>query len=331
MIKYAFIIFSLIAFPAICLSQQQTAYYLNLEGGVTFNKDSAATIRIVTAPENSKDLLTVADYYKSGKKKRLYKSTALYPIKIHGALLSFYEDGRRHTIENYVYGRNTGALYEYYHNGQLYNRKEYPLPADPKAKASADNKPTIDFNYTIPEAYDSLGKATVVDGNGIFTIYTEDFIDIAEQGALKGGKRDGIWKGHDQAMGLTFEEKYADGVLVSGSSFHDGITTTYATNRDVPAKFVGGDAAFSRFLAKQIRYPAPDRDRRVQGTVVLSFDIEKDGSLSNMRVVQNVSPTLDAESLRVLRTSPNWQPATKFGLPVKVSYNVPIAFGIGVM
>lgn len=312
-------------------SQDQTAYYLNAEGGVTFNKDSAATIRIITPPENSKDLLTVAEYYNSGKKKRLYKSTKVYPVNIHGSLLSFYEDGHRHTIENYFYGRNTGALYEYYHNGQLYNRKEYPLPADSKSKVPADNKPTTDFNYTIPEAYDSLGKATVVDGNGIFTVYTDDFKDIAEQGALKGGKRDGIWKGHDQAMGLTFEEKYADGVLISGISIRDEITTTYTTNRNTPAKFTGGDAAFSRFLAKQIRYPAADRERRIQGTVVLSFYVEKDGSLSNMRVVLSVSPTLDAESLRVLKMSPKWQPATKFGLPVKVAYNVPIGYALGVM
>ena len=63
-----------------------------------------------------------------------------------------------------------------------------------------------------------------------------------------------------------------------------------------------------------------------QGCVVVSFVVEKDGSITNVKVVNSVDPSLDAEALRVVNSMPRWIPGKQNGVPVRVIYNVPISF-----
>jgi TonB family protein len=91
-------------------------------------------------------------------------------------------------------------------------------------------------------------------------------------------------------------------------------------------EFTGGLTAFGNFLAKNIKYPAEARKNGVQGKVFISFVVEKDGSLSNIRVVRGVDNAIDREALRVLELSPKWTPGVQNGKPVRVSYSVPISF-----
>jgi len=94
-------------------------------------------------------------------------------------------------------------------------------------------------------------------------------------------------------------------------------------------EFPGGIKAFGTFLSKNIKYPALARVNGVQGRVIISFIVETDGSLSNIKVARGIGYGADEESVRVLGLSPKWQPGTQNGHPVRVAYTVPINFALG--
>ena|SRR3569832_251645 len=91
-------------------------------------------------------------------------------------------------------------------------------------------------------------------------------------------------------------------------------------------EFPGGAKKLDRFLAKTIRYPASALKNHIQGEVLLSFIVEKDGSLSDIRVVNSVSKDIDAEAVRVMNLSPKWIPGMQNGVVVRVLYNQPVSF-----
>jgi protein TonB len=81
-------------------------------------------------------------------------------------------------------------------------------------------------------------------------------------------------------------------------------------------------------MASNIHYPQAELKQGIQGTVYVNFIVEKDGSLSNMRILKGVAngPALDAEALRVMALMPKWHPGSQNGKPVRVAYNLPIRF-----
>lgn len=90
--------------------------------------------------------------------------------------------------------------------------------------------------------------------------------------------------------------------------------------------FPGGDMAMMEFLSKNIKYPVEAQKKELQGRVVVSFVVEKDGSLSDVQVAKSVDPQLDEEALRVVKSMPNWTPGMHNGKAVRVKYYVPISY-----
>lgn len=90
--------------------------------------------------------------------------------------------------------------------------------------------------------------------------------------------------------------------------------------------FPGGDAALYKWLGNQIMYPSDASEEGIQGKVIVSFVIEKDGSISLAQVVRKKHPSLDAEALRVVKKMPRWTPGKNNGQPVRVKYNLPVSF-----
>jgi protein TonB len=93
----------------------------------------------------------------------------------------------------------------------------------------------------------------------------------------------------------------------------------------VEPSFPGGDKAFGKFLAKNVKWPKTD-DGDTMGKVIISFIVEKDGRLTGFSVVRSLGKDFDAEALRVIKKSPKWIPATRNAKPVRVKYYVPIHF-----
>lgn len=90
--------------------------------------------------------------------------------------------------------------------------------------------------------------------------------------------------------------------------------------------FPGGISGLRTYLNQNIRYPAEAQENCVQGRVVVSFVVGKDGHISDVTVLRSVDPSLDKEAVRVIINMPRWTPGKQGGEPVKVRYNVPVSF-----
>ena len=91
-------------------------------------------------------------------------------------------------------------------------------------------------------------------------------------------------------------------------------------------QFPGGMPALMKWLQDNMKYPKEAQDAKQQGRVIVSFVVEKDGSITNVRVVKSVAPALDEEAIRVVKAMPKWNPGMQNGEPVRVNYTVPISF-----
>jgi len=91
--------------------------------------------------------------------------------------------------------------------------------------------------------------------------------------------------------------------------------------------YPGGEAALQQFLAATIRYPIIAQENGIEGVVVVQLDIDVDGSVTNVVVVQSSGDvSLDKEALRVISALPKWNPGTVDGQPAKFRYQIPITF-----
>ncbi len=94
-----------------------------------------------------------------------------------------------------------------------------------------------------------------------------------------------------------------------------------------PPSFMGGTTdEFNAWVAQHIIYPEIAKENGVSGKVITQFTIAPDGSVTKVKVVRGVDPALDAEAIRVIKSSPKWTPGKQRGRPVKVSYTFPVVF-----
>ena len=91
-------------------------------------------------------------------------------------------------------------------------------------------------------------------------------------------------------------------------------------------EFPGGMSAFVQWLTKNLKYPLTAQRAKRKGTVLVSFIVNKDGSIADRKVVKSVSPELDREALRVLRLMPKWKPGEDHGQPCRTYICIPIVF-----
>ena len=95
---------------------------------------------------------------------------------------------------------------------------------------------------------------------------------------------------------------------------------------EVMPQFPGGQIAMLQYLMKNIKYPEQAMKKGIQGRVVVSFIVEKDGRVSNVRLLRSVESSLDKEAVRVVKSMPKWSPGKQNGKPVRVRFNVPVMF-----
>ena len=93
-------------------------------------------------------------------------------------------------------------------------------------------------------------------------------------------------------------------------------------------QFPGGQEMMMKYLAANIKYPASAVKAKKQGRVIVTFVIQKDGSVTKARIARSVDPELDAEALRIVKAMPNWTPGTQDGKPVNVKYTIPVIFSL---
>ena len=97
---------------------------------------------------------------------------------------------------------------------------------------------------------------------------------------------------------------------------------------DEKPSFPGGESAMKSYLNSTLKYPIYAQENGVQGRVIVQFIIEKDGSISDVKISRSVFSSLDREALRVVKAMPKWNPGKVNGIPVRVKNEGPVVFGL---
>ena len=111
----------------------------------------------------------------------------------------------------------------------------------------------------------------------------------------------------------------------NSKGYDSGNSKVFDVVEEMP-QFPGGPSALFEYLSKNIKYPVVAEENGVQGRVIVTFVVERDGSFTDVRVVKSVDPSLDKEAVRVVRSMPLWIPGKQHGSPVRVKYTVPVTF-----
>lgn len=128
-------------------------------------------------------------------------------------------------------------------------------------------------------------------------------------------------KGNDDANGEVLKIKEA----VAQPEPKPEVEKVFDVVEQMPS-FPGGPSALMEWLSNNVKYPVVAQENGVQGRVIVSFVVERDGSITDVKVVRGVDPSLDKEASRVVRAMPRWIPGKQNGSAVRVKYNVPVAF-----
>ena len=102
-------------------------------------------------------------------------------------------------------------------------------------------------------------------------------------------------------------------------------TKVFDVVEEMPS-FPGGNVALMSYLNGNTKYPVVAQENGVQGRVIVSFVVERDGSISDVKVARSVDPSLDREAQRVVKSMPKWKPGKQNGSAVRVKYTVPVVF-----
>ncbi|MDD2575909.1 MAG: energy transducer TonB [Bacteroidales bacterium] len=92
------------------------------------------------------------------------------------------------------------------------------------------------------------------------------------------------------------------------------------------AEFPGGVEAMNRFMAENIKYPTLAKQKNIEGKVIISFIVEKNGTLSDIRTIKDIGEGCGDEGLRIVKLMPKWKPAKQKGQPVRQQFLLPISF-----
>lgn len=91
-------------------------------------------------------------------------------------------------------------------------------------------------------------------------------------------------------------------------------------------QFPGGDGALIKYLGENIKYPKAARESGIQGKVFVSFVVEKDGKVTNIRILRGIGGGCDEEAIKVVQNMPDWVPGKQRSVPVRVQFNLPVNF-----
>lgn len=103
----------------------------------------------------------------------------------------------------------------------------------------------------------------------------------------------------------------------------------YSSVETMP-QYPGGMKYFKRYIDRNLKYPENAKNNKIEGVVVMQFVVEKNGDITNPRVVRRLEASLDSVAMNLIKGMPRWTPASDHGVKVRCKYSVPIAFKIPV-
>jgi hypothetical protein len=294
--------------------------------------DSADYFRIIYPPNSAAtdSLYTVKEFYKSGKIKFIgqleRQGSVDYPSNVYllkGTCISFYLDGKKRSISSYTYGKKLGFEYFLKPNGHIGYVENWVENSDPNSNTKL---------YW--ECYDENGNQICKNGEGKWIIFTKDYSHILLEGQIKNGSMYGEWKGSSmQSDSIKYICNYKRGFLVSAYGYDkNGILYPFKMEKEA-AKYKGGTIFdFVNSLINHLPLHKDASGARINiDTVHIMIIIGKDGHLTQLDVMGNVSTELKT-ALKLAATKCNdWIPSKYFGIPFPTQIVLPLKIERGYM
>lgn len=179
----------------------------------------------------------------------------------------------------------------------------------------------VDKNATLAQRYGLQAVPTVMifkDGKAVWT-------------AMGVQNKDVLVSKLNECLGVkAYAKTYSDSVYVDTMA-NRAPKPEPQDNRvfsapEVNPAFPGGQGALMRWVASNLRYPAVAAEAGIQGRVVVTFIVDKNGHPTDVKVIRGIHPALDAEAIRLVKSMPKWTPGTVNGTPVNCTFSLPITF-----
>ena len=176
----------------------------------------------------------------------------------------------------------------------------------------------IDGSHKLPQ-----DQSFVTDKNGNFSFMAFENAHIGV-----------IWNKNDKYMlkGIRYDQKERTNLKIvmddqwQNPPSNDPNNPVFEVVEIMPGFPDGGMSGLMQFLSKNIQYPINAQKNHTQGRVTVQFVVNKDGSISEPKIIRGVDPDLDGEAIRVISLMPKWKPGMQKGQPVRVKYTVPVMF-----
>lgn len=325
--KLTFLFLAVFSILSVSAQKKQNIYFLKNGGAEVKLKDSADYIRVIEEPDSGEKHFNIKEFYADGSKKLIGRISSFEPRVIYeGVIASYHKNGMKKSTINYKKDVRVGMAYFFFEDGKLKKQLEY------LNKDSIDKKSTsksLETPFKLIYQVDSSGIVYVKDGNGHLIEHTKTEKDsLIEEGDYKDGFKEGVWKGKFVSGKSSYVETYTDRKFVSGTNTVGDQIVEYNVLEKAP-EFKGGVNEFYRYLGRTIKYPKEAYTNGITGTVIVNFNVEKDGAISDAKVDKPVFASMDKEAIRVVMASPKWTPGMQRGVPVRVKYNIPIKFSLG--
>jgi hypothetical protein len=306
--KFSCLVVVFISYLAIGQNDSQRKIYLDS----LFNESNEMNhvyYRIVNDYYKKQLTYKMVDFYKSGA---IYKEGYSKSNSVRNSIgeeVSYYETGTKKESVRYTDEGKTGPYSSWYEDGSNQTLGFYILNGKANRKSST---------LKIDQFWSSDKLQTVTNGNGYY-----DLENAAgdNKGNIINGYKDGIWSGSDTKYKYKYTEKYANGELTAGVSIdRDSIKHIYH-EVEVKPEFMGGTNEFYKYVAKNFQIP---ETKGLNGKLFISFVVEKDGNLDNIKIIRSMGKAVDDEGYRIISECPAWKPGEIRGIKIPVVYSLPI-------
>lgn len=301
---------------------------------VTAKEDSYFYRIIANDPEDPK-LFKYIELYSKGDQPKLtskIKSPSAKNTKV-GEYLTYHPNGNIYQRQAFDANHTPiDTAYTYYANGILFmktmlDRSTYKRNSKQQEKSLMS---TIHEGQTIYLlVQDSLGNKLAENGEGTLIIKDLLYQRTSETGPISKHKKHGIWNGVSPHS--IFTETWEEGKFIRGIATDpmDQQTEYTPETYNVAPEYPGGIDELRSFVNRNFRFPEQATRARVSGTVRISFVVDKDGSMTDFKVDQDLGYGTGHAGIEALQQAKRkWKPGMQRGIPVRVAYSLPITLSL---
>jgi TonB family protein len=249
------------------------------------------------------------EYYKSGLLKSDKKLSGKDGGYLIGEAIDYFENGNKRSATFFENKKQDGKFSLWYENGKLKEEGQYN-----------PDKVGTSQHYLVTNMWNEKGTKMVENGNGMYEINSDK---IHEKGEYKNGVKNGVWTLTTKKN--SYVEEYREGDFIKGQlTDENGDKNEYLVLEKKPEPKKGLES-FYNFISKSFTPSREALANKIKGRIFVSFAIDTDGSVVDIKILRGLGYGLDEEAMRILKICPLWIPGEQRGIKVKCKYSVPIA------